>query len=80
MRRVSATFLILLGLATLALGQVWLRGGALLSGKGTITDTTLFILGTGLLAFSLLGLGRILVYARAELPRGAEVPIEDSHD
>lgn len=60
MRRVTLTFFILLGAATLASGQVWTHAGALMAGQGTVLDSALSILSVGVLIASLLGLGRIL--------------------
>ncbi len=70
MNRVTLTFLVLLGLATLALGQLWMRSEALMAGQGTVVDMTLATLSATLLIFMLLGLGRIL-YRTARLPQGS---------
>lgn len=60
MNRVTTTFLVLLGLATLASGQLWMRGRALGAGQGAILNVAPAILSAALLMLALLGLGRIL--------------------
>jgi len=60
MNRATATFLVLLGLATLASGQLWIQTRVLRAGQGTILDVTLAMLSAALLMLALLGLGRVL--------------------
>lgn len=63
MQEVTGIFLMLLGLATLASGQLWMRSKALGTGQGTLLDVALAILSALLLLAALLGLGRILYRA-----------------
>lgn len=77
MDRITATFLGLLALATLASGQLWLRGKTLGMGQGTFLDATVTVLSAGVLVLALVGLGRILsrtapVAATADLDRRQE--------
>lgn len=67
MNRVTLTFIVLLSLTTLASGQLWLRGKALVESQGTLLDVTLIILSAGVLLVGLLGLGR-MVYRTAPAP------------
>ena len=60
MRRVTVTFLILLGLATLASGQLWMLGKAISAGHGTLLDNVLALLSALLLLVALPAMGRIL--------------------
>jgi hypothetical protein len=60
MNKTTVTFTILLALTALASGQLWLRGQALITNKGTTLDVTLVILSIIVFALGLLGLGRIL--------------------
>lgn len=76
MNRVTATFLVLLGLATLASGQLWIRGKVLGAGQGTVLDVMLAILSAALLIFTLLGLGRIL-YRTAPAPPADDAITEE---
>ncbi len=67
MNRVTFTFIALLGVTTLAAGQLWLQGKALFENQGTLLGITLIILSAVVLLFGLLSLGRI-VYRTASAP------------
>ena len=68
MSRVTGTFVVLLGLATLASGQLWMRGKKLISGQSSALDAGLAILSAAVLILAMLGLSRIL-YRTAPAPQ-----------
>lgn len=68
MNRLTVVFLMLLGLATLLLGQVWARAETVLNGQGTPTDIAVVVLSAVLLVPVLGVLGR-LVYLNARLTK-----------
>lgn len=76
MNRVTAVFLVLLGLATLASGQLWMRARVLTAGQGSFLDAALAILSAALLMPALLGLGRIL-YRTTSTPQMDDVITEE---
>lgn len=76
MNRVIATFLVLLGLATLTSGQLWMRARALTAGQGTPLDVMLAVLSAVLLILALLGLSRIL-YRTAPTPPADDAITEE---
>ncbi len=80
MNKVTGIFVVLLGLATLASGQLWLRGKALTSGRGTGLDAGLAILSAAGLALALLALGRILYRTAPAHQAGASEHQEEEKD
>lgn len=71
MNRALLTFLMLLGVATIASGQVWSRSVRFGAGQGTWMDLALASLSALLLVTSLLALGRIFywtTYANQRAP------------
>ncbi|MCC6611847.1 MAG: hypothetical protein IT320_00135 [Anaerolineae bacterium] len=70
MNRLTIVFLVLLGLATLLLGQVWSGGEIMLNGQGTPADTTTVVLSAVLLVPVFVVLGR-MVYLNARLTKAA---------
>lgn len=70
MNRSTVIFLVLLGLATLLLGQVWSRGETVLSRQGTPTDTAIVVLNAVLFVPVFIALGR-MVYLNARLAKAA---------
>jgi len=70
MNRLTVIFLVLLGLATLLLGQAWSRGEIVLNGQGTPMDTAVVVLSVVLFVPVLVVLGR-MVYLNARLAKAA---------
>jgi len=79
--RLTSTFLLLLGVATLASGTLWKRLEALLTGQGTAPDIVLAIGSAALLALALAGLIRIVVYTAKTAPEATGVDRqEEDHE
>ena len=70
MNRLTIVFLVLLGLATLLLEQVWSRGETVLNGQGAPADAALVVLSAVLLVPVIIVLGRI-AYLNARLAKTA---------
>lgn len=67
MNRITVTFLVLLSLATLTSGQLWMQSRVVLAGQATNLYVLLPVFSATILLLSLLGVGRIL-YKTAPIP------------
>lgn len=70
MNRITGTFLVLLGLATTASGQLWMQSRIISSAPITFLSMGVIVGSTVLLIVSLIGLGRML-YRTAQAPTAA---------
>jgi len=75
MKRIIITFIFLLALTTLAAGQLWLSGSALLDAQITLWNIALASLSAVTLSTGALFLGR-MVYSTAAIPNQ---PLEDTY-
>ena len=76
MKRVTMTFMGLLGLATLAAGQLWTQVELLGAGRVTSSVVATILFSAALLGVTLVGLSRILyrTAARAPIP----IPLKET--